>query len=291
MADETMGEVRDVPSEAVPDGGTAAHRPSDLRLVWEQVRYQNKLFWRNPVSAFFTLAFPLLIYVVFSVTFGNPAIESLGVTVGQYYAPALAVYAAANATYLNIGITTAYQRDLGILKRIRGTPLPAWVHLAGRMLSSAYIAFVGVLVMLVFGVAFYGLRIYPDRIPAAILTLVVGASAFGALGLLVAAVSPSGQAATAVANATLLPLAFFSGIFIIADDAPRFVQLVGDVFPLKHFFQAFFAAFDPLRTDLAFEWRRLGYVALWGVVGMALAVRWFRWEPPAGGTRRRRRRR
>ena len=72
-------------------------RPSSLSLIWQQTRYQNKIFWRTPISAFFTIIFPLLILVVFAAIFGSEEIEHLGVTVAQYYAPALAVFSAAAA--------------------------------------------------------------------------------------------------------------------------------------------------------------------------------------------------
>ncbi len=266
-------------------------RPSTLRLLWVQTVYQSKLFWRNPVSAFFTLAFPVMIFVVFSLVFGNEKIPYLEITVAQYYAPSLAVFAAVSATYTNLAITTSYQRDLGILKRIRGTPLPAWVYMGGKIISATYIAFIGIVIMIGVGVAFYGLNVYGRTMPAAILTFLVGSFAFSALGLFISAVAPSGQAATAVANATLLPLAFFSGIFIIpAEDSPTWLRLVGDFFPLKHFNDAFFAAFDPQRTDAAFEGGHLAYMVLWGVIAAALAIRWFTWEPTVGGSTTRRRR-
>ncbi|MFZ0015298.1 MAG: hypothetical protein WAL25_14420, partial [Acidimicrobiia bacterium] len=67
-----------------------------------QVGYQNKMFYRTPIAAFFTLVFPLMLLVLFGALFGSEEIEELGVTVAQYYAPALAVFSAASATYTNI---------------------------------------------------------------------------------------------------------------------------------------------------------------------------------------------
>ena len=98
---------------------------SSVSLLATQVSYQNKIFFRTPVAAFFTIFFPLMIFVVFALVFGNQYIEELGVTTAQYFAPAMAVFAAVSASYTNIATTTAYQRDMGILKRVRGTPLPA----------------------------------------------------------------------------------------------------------------------------------------------------------------------
>ena len=267
-------------------------RPSSLSLLWHQARYEWRIFWRTPISAFFTIFFPLLIFVVFSMVFGNETIDYLGITTAQFYAPSLAVFSAVSATYTNISITTAYQRDEGILKRVRGTPLPSWIFFGGKILSSILIALIGTLIMIDAGILFFGLQLYVETIPILIVTFFVGVATFAALGLLVAALAPTGQAATAIANATLLPLAFVSGVFIIpGEDMPSWLTAVSDFFPLSHFAAPFVAAFTPEATRPAFEWTDLAYLALWGVVALVLAIRWFRWEPGGGGGGRRSRNR
>jgi len=261
-----------------------------LSLIWQQTRYQNRIFFRTPIAAFFTIVFPLLLLVVLAAVFGNEEIDYLGVTVAQYYAPALAVFSAASASYTNIGTGTAYQRDEGILKRIHGTPLPPWIFFAGKVISATMVAAIGVIIMMGVGVLFYGIEIFPRTLPAATLTFLVGVGCFAALGLLVAAVAPSGPAATAITNATLLPLAFFSGVFIVpGPETPQWIVTVGNIFPLKHFNEAFQAAFDPLLTGYQFDWFSIFYMALWGVVALLLAIRLFKWgsTPSAGGRRRR----
>jgi ABC-2 type transport system permease protein len=269
-----------------------ADHPSSAGLLLDQTSYQNRIFFRNFTAAFFTLMFPLLIFVVFSLIFGNEFIDDLGVNLSQYFGPAMAVFAAVSASYTNIAVTTAYQRDEGILKRIRGTPLPAGLYLGGKIVSAIIIASIAVVIMLAVGVAFYGIQIYAATLPAAIVTFFVGVGCFAALGLLVAGLVNSGEGATAVTNATLLPLAFISGVFIIpSDDAPAWVDTVADIFPLKHFVEPFTDAFNPTYTGPAFQWDDLAYMALWGVVALALGIRYFKWESPAGGGSSRRRRR
>ena len=140
--------------------------PRDLELVYRQVRYQNKIFWRTPVSAFFTIVLPLMFLVLFTAIFGNDEIESLGVTTAQFYAPALAVFAAASATYSNLSITTAIARDEGILKKVRGTPLPPWAYIAGRVGSAVWIAVIAVIVMMMVGSVAYGVEIIGSTIVA-----------------------------------------------------------------------------------------------------------------------------
>ena len=173
----------------------ALRSPSVSSLVWQQFRYQNKVFWRTPIAAFFTIVFPLMLLVLFTAIFGNEEIEGLGITTAQYFTPGLAVFAAVSATYTNLAIGTAIARDNGILKRIRGTPIPPWAYIAGHVASSVYLAFLAMALMMAAGVVFYGVQIIARTLPAALLTFVVGVSCFAALGMLVAAISPNGDAA------------------------------------------------------------------------------------------------
>lgn len=254
-------------------------RPSAGSLLTQQTGYQTKIFLRTPVAAFFTLIFPVMLLLLFGAIFGSEEIPELGVTVAQYFAPALAVFAAANATYSNLGVGLAYQRDEGILKRIRGGPLAPSIFFGGKVVASTLIAAVATVIMMTVGVFAYGITIYPRTLPAAILTFLVGTACFAALGLLVAAVSPSGNAATAITNATLLPLAFLSGLFIpLTDETPQWMVTIGDIFPLKAFNEAFQQAFLPGTTGMQFDWGALAFMALWGIVALLLGIRLFRWE-------------
>jgi len=265
-------------------------RPSVAQLVWQQFRYQNKVFWRTPIAAFFTIVFPLMLLVLFTAIFGNEVIEGLGVTTAQFFTPALAVFAAVSATYTNLAIGTAIARDNGILKRVRGTPIPPAAYIAGRVASALYLALIALTLMMTVGIVFYGVELFPRTLPSALLTFLVGVSAFSSLGMLVAAVSPNGDAAPAITNATLLPIAFISDIFIPLDNPPAWMEFAGNLFPLKPFAVAFRDAFDPTLTGSQFHLTELGYLLLWGVVAALLAIRLFKWEPSQGRPSRRRRR-
>lgn len=269
----------------------AEGRTSTPVLVWRQVRYQNKLFWRTPVAAFFTLIFPLMFLVLFNLLF-DERIEIEGrdpLTIAQFYAPALAAFAAASATYTNIGVGQAIARDDRILKRFRATPLPPWIYMSGVVGSAIWMAFIATVGMLSVGVFAYGLEVYVDRLPAAIVTFVIGVTAFAALGLALAAVSPTGDTAPAVANATLLPVAFISNVFVPIQNPAPWLEFLGDFFPLKHFVTPLQDAFNPFVTDAAFRGGDLLVMALWGVGGLAFALRFFSWEPKAeAGSRDRR---
>ena len=282
-----------------PPKPLSQHPPklSDRSLIWRQVRYQNKLFWRSPVAAFFTLAFPLMFLVVFALLFGSEEIGNSGLTAAQFYAPALAVFGAVSATFTNLAIGTAIARDDGILKRMRGTPLPPWIYMAGRVGSAVYLAVISVLIMLGMGVAFYGLTVFPRAVPALVVIFLVGAACFAALGLLIASLAANGESAPALANATLLPLAFISDIFIVPSrGTPEWVSTVADIFPLRHFATSFVDGFEPAFVAGHgswlgfFHWPDIAVMLFWLVGGTILTVRWFSWEPRGAEGRRRRRR-
>lgn len=269
---------------------------SDTSLLIDQVRYQNRIFWRTPVAAFFTVVFPLMFLVVFTAVFGNEEIGGLGVTTGQFYAPAMAVFGAVSATYTNLAVVTALARDEGILKRVRGTPLPPWIYMAGRVGSAVLVAAIAVVLMIVAGIVFYGLQVYAETIPSLIVSFVLGVGCFAALGLFLAGVTPNGDTAPALANATLLPLAFISGVFFASADEGGLILAISRIFPLRHFAVTFQDAFNPVEVAARdgwldhFHWPELAVMALWMVGGIILAVRFFRWEPTSGDRPGRRRR-
>ncbi|MDJ0960722.1 MAG: ABC transporter permease [Acidimicrobiia bacterium] len=266
-----------------------SERPSNRALLWHQLRYQNLIFWRTPISALFTLVFPLIFLFVFTLLIGNEFIGILGVSTAQFYTPSLAVFGAVTATYTNLAISTAFARDLGILKRVRGTPLQPWIYLGGRIGSATWVAAISIVLMLSVGIGVYDVVLYAEAIPALIVTFLVGVACFAALGLLIAALSPTGDSSPMVANATLLPLAFISDIFIVpGDSAPEWVGLVANLFPLKHFAVAFTESFNPAIVAGYeswldhFHWADLGVMVLWLIGGGLLAARVFTWEPRAG---------
>lgn len=261
--------------------------PSVMALLLRQINYQNRLFIRTPIAAFFTLVFPLIFLILFGALFeGVDVAPGLEVDPAQFYAPGLAVFAAVSATYTNIGIGVTIYRDEGVLKRIRGTPLPRWVYMGGVVGSGVVVAVAGALIMLTVGFLLYGLEMEVRNALSAVVTFVVGVASFSLLGLALAAVAPSGQSAPALANATLLPVAFVSNVFIsVRNNPPAWLDLVGDIFPLKAFADAFFSAFDPFEEASAYKPWLLLRIGVWGLAGALVAVGKFRWEPSTGAGR------
>ncbi len=262
---------------------TEARWPSDPSMVLAQTRYQNLLFWRTPLAAFFTLVLPLMFLVLFNLIFGGEGtidVAGIGeVTTAQFYAPALATFAAAQASFSNTGINLAARRETGILKRVRGTPLPPWAFLAGAILSALWIALVATVIMMGAGWAFYDIGIVAGRMPAAVIAFVVSVIAFAGLGLAVLTIISSADAAPAVTNGLLLPLAFISNVFIPLQDPPGWLITVGDIFPLKPAVEAFSAPFSPIPGTSPWRWGELAVVAAWGIGAFLVGLRFFRWEP------------
>jgi ABC-2 type transport system permease protein len=249
------------------------------RLALHQFRYDQKVFWRNPASVFFTVMLPLIFLFIFATIFGNDEIEERGVKTTTYYVPAIVSLAVISATMQSLAINLTEDRERGLLKRVRGTPLPTPVFVAGRVGNSLVISILMVVLVAVIGRLVYDVSLPGETIPAVLVTLAVGAFAFCCLGFALTAAIPSEDAAPAITNATVLPLYFISGIFIPDSEIPEGVLKVADVFPIRHFFEAFFTAWDPNTVGAGFEWGDLAIVAAWGVAGLAVAMFAFRWEP------------
>lgn len=256
------------------------------RLLRPETRVQTKIFFRTPIAAFFTLAFPLFFLVLINLLNSGATIDSLGgIPLAQFTTPGIAVFGMVTATFTNLAINTAAARDSGVLKRVLSTPVPMSVHLAGRLCAAVLIGVVSVVIMLAIGVLLFGVEIPWSELPLILLLMVLGAAAFSSLGLAVAALSPNARSAPALANAVILPLAFISGIFFPLEGAPDWLQTVASLFPLEPFASAVIEIFNPT-LDPGFPWRALITMALWLVAGVVLAVRYFSWEPRAGGALR-----
>jgi ABC-2 type transport system permease protein len=243
---------------------------SGIGLALRQVRFENRAFWRNPAAAFFTFVFPLMFMVIFNVLIGRGNGEA-----SRFFTPAIIVFAVITATYTNLAMSVAMARDEGILKRMRGTPLPAWAYLAGRILHAVVIALLLVIIVAAFGAIFYGVPVPWTHLAELLLTLVLGAATFCALGLALTAFVPNADAAPAVVNATILPLLFISNVFIRLDGAPAWIDAVSGFFPVRHFADAMLDVY----AGSGFAWSDLGLMAAWGVAGILIALRSFSWEP------------
>lgn len=249
-------------------------------LMLSQVRYANKAFWRNPASAFFIFAFPLMFLVIFTALLGHGTVHvspTRVVNISTYYVAAMASFGVISACFTNIAISVSFQRDSGILKRINGTPLPSSAYLGARMVQALLVA-----VLLVVITTAFGRVLYSADIPSGstllrfLVMLLVGAASFCALGFAITSIIPNADAAPAIVNAVILPLLFLSGIFVpLGSNAPAWILWIARVFPVWHFAAGMQAGF--LGTN--FHWTDVLIVAAWGLGGVLFSVRFFSWEP------------
>ncbi len=252
---------------------------SAVALVLHQFRYDQRIFWRNPASVFFTVIFPVIFLFLFAGLFGDQSIEELGVNAATYYVPGIITLAVVSATLVSLSMNLVVARQAGRLKRYRGTPLPAWAFIAGRVGNAIVVAVMMVILVTALGAIFFGVAVPTKTIGALFVTLLIGAFCFCSLGFALSAAIPSEDAAPAITNATVLPLYFISGVFIPESELPAGVLHFADLFPIRPFFEAFFAGFDPATTGVGFDWGHLAVVVAWGIAGLLVALRFFRWTP------------
>ncbi len=265
----------------MPDTATAPVAP----LLYGQVRYANRGFWRTPIAAFFTIVFPLSFLVILCSLYGNEVIdEESGLRLAQFTTPVFAVFGVCMACYVSLSLAVSYARGSGVLKRLRGTPLPPPIYVAGRIGSAMWVSMIATVIMVGVGVVFYGVQIIWENVPALVLTFAVGMACFSALGLAVAAIAPTPSAAQAFSNASLILLSFISGIFGFAE-LPEWMDRIASFFPLVHFVDPVAAGFNPYVEASTPSWSDLAVMVAWGIVGGLLAWRRFRWEPTSGRVR------
>jgi ABC-2 type transport system permease protein len=245
-----------------------------VKLFLHQVRAEQLQFWRTREAAFFVFAFPILLYVLLGSVYtgaigGHPADEVLlGGLLG---------YGAANTAFAGLGIALVADRERGILKRIRSTPLPAATYLGAAIVSTLVVFALQALLLVAVGRVLYGAKL-PGHLPSLALVLVIGASAFAALGIAAAALIRSLEGSSAVLNFILLPMAFLSGSFGPTRHYPAVLRAVGDVLPLRYLLRLI----DAVYLDGHELWARpaaLGVLGAWALVGLAIAARRFTWEP------------
>ena len=248
-----------------------------LAQIARQVRFEQKLYWRSPSSAVFTFAFPILLLVIFASLNQGATLRALGgISFSQYYVPGIVAFGVISACYTNLAIALCFRRDAGVLKRVRGTPLPPWIFMAGNIGSSLLISAILTVLITCVGVLVYGV-VFPGRYGAFFLTLAIGAFCFCSLGLAITAVIPVATASPAIVNGLLFPVLFISGTFYPVDRT-SLLGRIGAVFPVRHFEDAVFAVFDP-RIASGIRVAPLAVMLLWGVAAVVVAIRGFRWDP------------
>jgi ABC-2 type transport system permease protein len=252
-----------------------------MRLFRHELKGELKLYMRSRELAFFTFLLPMIFFVLLGSTYGNDRIKSEGGVRGSNFLEAGMIgYGAISIAFAGLAIVVVIRRESGVLKRLRATPLPAPTYIAA-LLSAFMAAFaVEVACLIVLGRVLYGIGA-PDRIGSLILALLLGAVSFCGLGIGIAALIRRAEGASAVVNAVYLPVSFLAGAFFSSHSFPTFLRWIADVLPLTYFLKLVRGI---MLHDEAI-WSQPGSVAViaaWGLLGVFLAVRMFRWEPYEG---------
>ena len=243
---------------------------SAMALAWQQFRFERKIFWRNPSAAFFNFTLPFLFLILIASVFGADRKE-LDILI-----PGIAGLSVLGTTFTALAYTFVFNREQGILKRIRGTPQPPISYFGGVIASAVANAIVQVALIVVIGHVLYNVS-WPKDYFELVVFVVLGVVAFGSLGIAFAQAIPNFDAAAAYVNAVFLPVIFISGTFYSTDSMPELLKAIAVALPLKHVIDGLHGAIVS-GQGLSDNLTALAVVAGWAVAGLFVAVRYFRWE-------------
>ena len=241
-----------------------------LTLAWRQYRLERRLFWRNPSAAFFNFLLPLLFLALFGAILHGKQ-HDLNVIV-----PGIAGMAVMSTTFTALAYNMTFLREEGVLKRIRGTPMPAISYLLGIAFNAVTNAALQIAIITVAGRVFFGTG-WPRDLPELIVFVAAGVICFAALGVAFSHAIPNFESTSAYVNAVFLPVILISGVFYDAARAPGFIKGIAQALPLTHLINGLSGAMVK-GTSIGANISALGVIAVWAVLGMALAVRGFSWD-------------
>jgi len=245
-----------------------------IALTWRQYRLERKMFWRNPSAAFFNFVLPLLLLVLFGAIFAGSQ-KDLNVIV-----PGIAGMSVMTTTFVALAMNMVFLREQGVLKRLRGTPLPSGAYLAGLAAHAVTNTAIQLSFVIGVGALLFGVGLPDDPFMLAVF-VAAGVVAFAALGVALSHAIPNFDSAPAYVNAIFLPVVVLSGVFYDADHAPIFLRDIAQALPLTHLIDGLSAAMVS-GAPFAERLPDLVVIALWGVLGVVLAVRGFSWEARRG---------
>lgn len=256
---------------------------SDLSLSFAQTRYALRGFLRDPSAWGFTAFFPILLLLLFNAIFtGKTNFNGVHVSAPSYYTASIIGYEIMLVSFSSLLIRVTTNRERGLLKRFRGTPMPSWVYLFSEIARTIVVVATTVAVLIAVGAIFYHVKLSVHLLVGLVAYLLVGVICFSALALALTRVCATADAASAIGPLAATILAFLSGVFIPVAIMPAWMLDLGKVFPLEHLARGLQAGFlVPGSTGITLV--DLGVMAAWGVIGLVVAVGTFRWEPLASG--------
>jgi ABC-2 type transport system permease protein len=244
--------------------------PDAIALAWRQYRLERRLFWRNPSAAFFNFLLPLLFLAFFGAIFnGNQ--HDLNVIV-----PGIAGMSVMSTTFTALAFNMTFLREQGVLKRIRGTPMPGISYLLGIAGNAVTNTALQITIITVAGRLFFNTG-WPHDWGELVLFVAAGVICFASLGVAFSHAIPNFDSAPAYVNAVFLPVIFVSGVFYDAAHAPGFLKGIAQALPLKQLIDGLSGAMVTGKS-IGSNVTALGVIAVWALLGISLAVRGFSWE-------------
>lgn len=248
-----------------------------MRLYRHQLKWEQRLFWRSRESAVFVFLFPLLLFTLLTAVYngriyGRPASWAL--------LAGMLGYGAATTAFAGLALILVARRELGILKRIRSTPLPPATYLVAVLTSIMVVFALQAVSLFVLGKVLKSTP-WPHNVVSLALALALGAAVFAALGLALTGFIRSLEGSSAIVNVIVLPMAFLSGSFGPTRHYPQVLRAIGAVLPLKPLIDLINGIY--LHGQQIWDRpRAVAVLVAWGILGMAVAIRKFRWEPREG---------
>jgi len=249
-----------------------------VNLFAHELRAEQLLFWRNREAAFFTFFLPVIFFLIFASVYGDTRIKKEGNIRGASFLEAGMIgYGVAATCFAGLAITLVIRRESGILKRIRATPLPPPAYLLAVLASTFVVFLIEAVLIIAIGRLLFSVPV-PGRLLSLLAVLAIGALCFAAMGVGITGLVHSAEGSSAVINAVYLPMAIISGTFFTPNSYPQFLRVIATVLPLTHYTQ--------LTRDVMVrgqhvwhDWGAIAVVGVWGLIGLAAAIRGFRWQP------------
>lgn len=244
--------------------------PETLRLGWRQYRLERRMFWRNPSAAFFNFVLPLLFLA------GGGALLSGSQSDLNKLIPAIAGMSVMSTTFTALAYNIVFLRERGVLKRIRGTPLPTISYFGGVAANAVTNTALQIGIVIIAGRLFFGIG-WPLDWLSLIVFVIAGVICLAALGVAFAHAIPNFESTAAYVNAVFLPVVFVSFYVFDSSSAPGFLSTIADALPLKPLILGLSGAMVT-GSGLSGNLDGLTVIAIWGAFGLYLAVRGFSWE-------------
>ena len=246
-----------------------------MKVFFHEVRSQQLVFWRSKEAAVFIFIFPLLLYALLESVYSG---DIDGVPSADILLAGLFGYGAANTAFAGLAIILVGRREVGILKRLRSTPLPPATYIAAVLLSTLVVFALQAVGLLVLGSLVFGASA-PENVLGFAGAIVLGVAGFAGMGVGAAALIRSAEGVSAVVNVIVLPMAFLSGSFgPTSDDYPAFLDAIANVLPLTYFLDIVNGVYLDGESLFA-DPTALSVVSAWGIAGLVIALRRFSWMP------------